>query len=125
MRYAFTMIELIFVIVILGVLAAVAIPKLAASRNDATASRVANDLGNCISASGGAYQMTGAFDVTSVACVAVTVTDACFVITPDDITGILNVQDTAGALAESVCLAAQVLVATNQLSSAAGEDHSF
>lgn len=32
---AFTMIELIFVIVILGVLAAVAIPRLAASRDDA------------------------------------------------------------------------------------------
>lgn len=32
---AFTMIELIFVIVILGILAAVAIPKLAASRDDA------------------------------------------------------------------------------------------
>jgi len=32
---AFTMIELIFVIVVLGVLAAVAIPKLAASRDDA------------------------------------------------------------------------------------------
>ena len=32
---AFTMIELVFVIVVLGILAAVAIPKLAASRDDA------------------------------------------------------------------------------------------
>jgi len=38
---AFTMIELIFVIVILGILAAVAIPKLTATRGDAEVSKVA------------------------------------------------------------------------------------
>ena len=37
MKQAFTMIELIFVIVIIGILSAVAIPKLTASRDDATA----------------------------------------------------------------------------------------
>ena len=37
MKKAFTMIELIFVIVIIGILASVAIPKLAASRDDAIA----------------------------------------------------------------------------------------
>ena len=40
-KNAFTMIELIFVIVILGILAAVAVPKLMATRDDAQISKMA------------------------------------------------------------------------------------
>ena len=43
-KRAFTMIELVFVIVILGILAAVAIPKLAATRDDAYTAKLASNI---------------------------------------------------------------------------------
>ena len=55
MRKAFTMIEIIFVIVIIGLLAAVAIPKLAATRNDATSSVCTYEVGQLITEIGNAY----------------------------------------------------------------------
>jgi general secretion pathway protein G len=50
MKKGFTMIELIFVIVILGILAAVAIPRLAATRNDAKAASIKTDIGTAMQA---------------------------------------------------------------------------
>ena len=56
MKKGFTMIELIFVIVILGILAAVAIPKLAATRNDAKAASIKTDIGTAMQAVPAWYQ---------------------------------------------------------------------
>jgi len=50
MKKGFTMIELIFVIVILGILAAVAIPRLAATRDDAQLATIKTDIGTLINA---------------------------------------------------------------------------
>lgn len=44
MKNAFTMIELVFVIVVLGILAGVAVPRLAVTRDDATIAKMRGDL---------------------------------------------------------------------------------
>jgi len=56
MKKGFTMIELIFVIVILGILAAVAIPKLAATRDDAKLAAIKTDIGTYMNAIPAWYQ---------------------------------------------------------------------
>ncbi|NOQ31580.1 MAG: prepilin-type N-terminal cleavage/methylation domain-containing protein [Helicobacteraceae bacterium] len=60
-RSGFTMIELIFVIVILGILAAVAIPKLSATRDDAKIAKGATELATAISDMGSYYTSQGSF----------------------------------------------------------------
>jgi prepilin-type N-terminal cleavage/methylation domain-containing protein len=61
-RSGFTMIELIFVIVILGILASVAIPKLAATRDDAKISKALNELATLKSDMSAYYTSHGNYD---------------------------------------------------------------
>ena len=65
MKKGFTMIELIFVIVILGILASVAIPRLAATREDAEISATVANLRTLVSDVTAYYTAKGSFEGTT------------------------------------------------------------
>ena len=122
-RNAHSLIELIFVMVILGILAAVVIPKLAVTRNDAKGSVIATRLGNCITLAGKSYLQNMAFNLNEPDCKRVTQDYSCFIITPDNASGILNVKDSNDT--SEICLNAQTKALENKLSSKNGINHEF
>ncbi|MDY3246153.1 type II secretion system protein [Campylobacter sp.] len=65
MKKGFTMIELIFVIVILGILASVAIPRLAATREDAEISAAVANLRTLVNDATAYYTVKGSFNTST------------------------------------------------------------
>jgi type II secretory pathway pseudopilin PulG len=68
MREGWTVIELIFILVVIGILAALAIPRLAATRNDAKLSADVANMNICLGSVAMQYTATKIMDINITAC---------------------------------------------------------
>jgi len=115
-RRAFTTLELIFGIVIIGILAVIAIPKLSAIRSDAQGVVIANALSVCIKEAGVEYMKTGSFhgktqeENATEACRKAMM---CFSFAESDSNGSLEVTNRSSSLKK--CIKAQDIAADNML----------
>ena len=107
MKKGFTMIELIFVIVILGVLASVAIPRLAATRDDAEVAKAATNLTTAVSDITAYYTAKGHFKSTTA-----TGSTGTNNVTFDKITNALDKNGNLNVKGKTICVQVELPTAT-------------
>jgi len=66
MSRAFTVVELIFIIVIIGILVAIAIPKLSATKDDAKNSKVCHNVAVCVIDAAATYTAKQTVNLTTI-----------------------------------------------------------
>ena len=128
MKKGFTMIELVFVIVIIGVLAAIAIPKLTDTKDAADGAKIASNLATCINEAGSEFMVKDEFTVVDSTTYSKSCESAseCYGMVGTDTTGVLAVKNTTPtATATGKCKAAQLVSDKAATSSDAGENHVF
>jgi len=109
-------------------LAAVAIPKLAATRDDAKISKEIANLKTCVGDVGAGYTATGSEATigTSAACIAINTSD-CFVVDNNGTDTDGNVTAGSGSVSETWCVDARTVAGNQGLTGADGADfgHKF
>jgi len=129
MKSGFTLIELIFTIILIALLASIAIPKFSATRDDAKTSTVLSSLADCITYAGSEYTATGRTSLNSMTC---QIAKKCFDIEYGDnseTNGSIVVKSGSGVSDaedkdERYCKRAYTLADRNGLSSSNGKIHS-
>jgi len=129
MKSGFTLIELIFTIILIALLASIAIPKFSATRDDALTSTILSNLADCVTYAGSKYTATGRTSLDTPTC---DMAKKCFDIEYGDnseTNGSIVVKSGSGVSDaedkdERYCKRAYILADRNGLSSSDGKVHS-